>query len=47
MKKPELSALERIRIAVSMIKVEKKDTEIGKAQREAFRGRWGKKPEEI
>jgi hypothetical protein len=39
--------LEQIRCAVSKIKIEKRDSKEGTIQREAFRIRWGKKPEDV
>ena len=39
--------IERIRKAVEKIVIKKRGTPEGDVQREAFRIRWGKKPDEI
>lgn len=39
--------LKEIRALLAQIKIQKRDTKEGQAQREAFRIRWGKRPEDL
>lgn len=41
------SVRDAIRLAVMKIKIQKRGTKEGDIQREAFRIRWGKKPEDL